>query len=145
MRFRLFIAGLSLLTLAPATLPAQVLITARYKCAGEKLAAIRAFNDTAFVAIAQELVDEGKLTGAGTAYHLWGDEWNVLYWYTAEDIPTYLDAFNELLARLGQRYYDAAVEQVSWCTEHQDNMYSSGAVTTPAPDSVPEKPSPGGP
>lgn len=145
MRSRLFITVLSLLVLAPATLPAQVLITARYKCAAEKLTAIQAFNDSAFVTIAQELVDEGRLTGAGTAYHLWGDAYNVVYWYTADDIPTYLDAFSELLARMGRRYYDAAVEQVSWCTEHQDNMYSSGATTTPAPHSAPETPSPGGP
>lgn len=135
MRFRPTVAALTLSLLTPATLPAQVLITAQYKCSAEKLTALQAFNDTAFIATAQELVDEGMLLGAGTAYHLWGDEWNVVYWYTAEDIPTYLAAFSELLSRLGQRYRETALEQASWCNEHKDNMYSSGTVTTPRVDS----------
>jgi hypothetical protein len=116
--------------LVPASSAAQVLVTASYKCRNDKVPALRAFNDTAFVATAQELVNEGRLLSAGTAYHLWGDEWNVVYWYTADDIPGYLAALSELLSRVGQRYSEGAVERASWCTEHRDNIYDSGRVTT---------------
>ncbi len=134
MRHRALSAALTLSLLIPASAAAQVLVTASYKCRADKVPAVRAFNDTAFVPTAQELVDEGKLLSAGTAYHLWGDEWNVVYWYTAEDIPVYLAAFSELLSRVGERYYEAAVEQANWCTEHRDNIYAMGNVTTvPSP------------
>ncbi len=131
MRCRALSAALILGLVAPTSSAAQVLVTASYKCRSDKVPALRAFNDTAFVATAQDLVNEGKLLSTSTAYHLWGDEWNVVYWYTAEDIPGYLAAFSELLSRVGQRYPEGGAERASWCTEHRDNIYLSGKMTIP--------------
>lgn len=67
------------LLLLPSTAQAQgVLIVSQNKCPLDKVPQIRQLTDSLWTPIAQELVNEGKLQAAGSAYHSWGDEWNVV-------------------------------------------------------------------
>ena len=50
-------------------------------------------TDSLWFPIVQELVTEGKLTGAGSAYHAWGDEWNMVLGYSAASHTAFLSAF----------------------------------------------------
>ena len=129
------------LTLLATSAHAQGILTVSYnKCALDKQEQIRQVMDSLWLPIAQELVNEGKLTGAGSAYHAWGDEWNVVIWYTAPNITTFLAGFNELYRRMNQRHPDAAARFGSWCTEHKDSFYAMGKETTPAPAAGPGRP-----
>ncbi len=130
---RIVLAAALLLLVAPAA-QAQTLVVSQNKCKFDKVGEIRAFADTAWIPIAQELVNEGKLQAAGSAFHAWGDEWNVLYWYTAESIAAFLEGWGELVSRANERYPDATQMFYDWCWEHRDSMYSAGASTEPAPE-----------
>ncbi len=132
---RRIIFAVVLLCLAVPTLASAqgVLVVSQNKCQLDKQSDIRAFADSATIPIAQELVNEGKLWAAGTAYHAWGDEWNVVNWYTAETMSGFLEAFSELIGRLSERYPTAIADWQSWCFEHKDSMYSHARMTTPAP------------
>jgi hypothetical protein len=130
---RILIAVGLLFIVAPAA-HSQTLVVSQNKCKFEKMGEIRAFADTAWIPIAQELVNEGKLLAAGSAFHAWGDEWNVLYWYTAESVSAFLEGWGELFARSNERNPDAMQMFSDWCWEHKDSMYSSGEMTGPAPE-----------
>lgn len=132
---RILLAAAFVFLLAPTfqVAQAQVLVVSQNKCQLEALGDIRAFADSAWVPLAQELVNEGKLIAAGTAFHAWGDEWNVVYWYTAEDIPAFLSAFSELVSRSDERYPEALKLFYGWCFEHKDSFYSTGKATVPPP------------
>lgn len=74
------ILAVTLTCLAVPTIgQAQALVVSQNKCKSEHLGDLRAFADSAWIPIAQELVNEGKLIAAGSAFHSWGDEWNVIY------------------------------------------------------------------
>ena len=124
-----------ILLLAPSVGLAQAntLVVSQNKCDMAKLGDIRAFTDSAMVPIAQELVNEGKLVFYGSAYHAWGDEWNVIIYYGAESIPAFLSGFSELYARMVKKYPNAVRDFQSWCSEHKDTMYSNGKSTEPPP------------
>ena len=120
--------------LASTAVEAQgTLVVSQNKCALDKQGQLRQLSDSLWIPIAQELVNEGKLTAAGSAYHTWGDEWNVVVWYTASNITTFLSAFNELIARVNQRHPTLLPQFLSWCSEHKDSFYGQGRATTPAP------------
>lgn len=116
-----------------STAEAQTLIVSQNKCDMARVGELRAFNDSAGITIWQELVNEGALLSAGAAYHWWGDEWNVVYYYVAESIPSFLDAFSEAVARWTERYPGAMELFQDACFEHKDSFYSLGEVTTPPP------------
>ncbi len=131
---RRIILAVTLTCLAVPTLgQAQALVVMQNKCEMEHVGDLRAFADSAWIPIAQELVNEGKLINAGSAFHAWGDEWNVVYWYTADDISAFLSAWSELFSRAQERYPNGVALFQDWCFEHKDSMYSVGAVTTPPP------------
>jgi hypothetical protein len=111
-----------------------VLVVSQNKCQLDKQGDARALADSATIPIAQELVNEGMLWAAGTAYHSWGDEWNVINWYSAESTSSFLEAFSELISRLNERYPTAIASWQSWCFEHKDSIYSQGRMTTAPPE-----------
>lgn len=82
--------------------------------------------------IAGELVDEGRLLDYGILTHAWGDEWNLLDYYVAEDIQSFHAAFGELVARLQERDREGELFErfAALCPRHKDNIYS---VVPPAP------------
>ena len=139
MRPRILLGTLLLLAI-PVVISAQGTLVVSYnKCALTKQGEIRRMVDTTVIPIAQEMVNEGKLIAAGSDYHAWGDEWNVVYWYSAKDVPSFLTAFSELTKRVSERYPTLLPQIISWCTEHKDSFYSVGGTTTPAPAAAPAK------
>jgi len=116
------------------------LIYSQNKCAIDKQDQIHRIVDSVWVPVLQELVNEGKLMSGGSAYHNWGDEWNVVLWYVAPNIPTFLSAANELVGRVNQRHPTVLAQFTSWCTEHKDSFLAMGKSTAPAPPSAPRRP-----
>jgi len=109
------------------------LVVSQQKCAIGKVDQLHQMIDSMWLPAAQELVNEGKLLAAGSAYHSWGDEWNVVLWYTAADIPTFLAAFDDMFGRVNQRYPTLITQFQASCTEHKDSFYIAGKSTTPPP------------
>jgi len=130
-RIRILLVVVALLASSYAVTQAQTLIFQQNKCEMGKVAELRAFVDSAFVPIAQELVNEGKLGAFSSAFHAWGDEWNVMYFYIAESIPAFLSAFGEAYARMSERYPESLPMFQDWCFEHKDSFYSLGRMTGP--------------
>ena len=81
--------------------------------------------DSVWTPIAQELVDEGKLLYFQLLRHTWSDEWNFVFYYRAKDIPSFLDAWDELGLRLQERHPDFFDWFASRCSDHKDGFYSS--------------------
>jgi hypothetical protein len=98
-----------------------------------KTGELRAFVDSAFVPVVQELVDEGKIMAFQPAFHAWGDEWNVVYLYVADSIPAFLSAFSEGGSRMMERYPEAMPMMRDWCFEQKDSFLSMGKGTEHAP------------
>jgi hypothetical protein len=138
---RAALLGAALLAFTATTASAQgYLVVSQNKCSLSRQGEIRRMVDSLWIPIAQELVNEGRLTAAGSAYHAWGDEWNVVMWFTAADIPTFLAAYSELVRRFEQRHPAAMTQMLSGCTDHRDSMYRMGASTTPAAGPPPRRP-----
>ncbi len=88
--------------------------------------------DSLVTPIAQELVSEGKLMSFGMLAHDWGDEWNVVFYYTAENKAAFFEAWAEMGRRYIGRHPDAPLLS-DFCTgEHKDNIYTLRTVTTEA-------------
>ncbi len=127
------LVGLAALAFLPAAVKAQgTLVVQQNKCALEKQEQIRQMSDSMWLPVAQELVNEGKLLGAGSAYHAWGDEWNVVFWYTASDLNSFHTAFADMVRRVNQRHPTFFSTAFTWCSEHKDNIYSMAKSTVPA-------------
>lgn len=73
--------------------------------------------------VLDELVAEGRLLGWGILNHGWGDEWNFVIYYAAEDIPAFHTAFGEFFSRATERHPDFLERLESNCTRHKDNIY----------------------
>jgi len=73
-------------------------------------------------------VNEGEISGGGMLTHQWGDEWNVVFYMTAPDTPSYLTAFQEAGRRFEERHPDAT-PITEYCSEHKDNIYTLRSAT----------------
>jgi hypothetical protein len=121
------------------TAHAQTLVLSQNKCALDKQDQIRRMADSLWMPIAQELVNEGKLTSVGSAYHAWGDEWNVIVWYVAPTMNAFNTGFGELIARINQRHPTLLPQFTAWCSEHKDSIYTMGRTTTAAAAAAPRR------
>jgi hypothetical protein len=101
-----------------------------WKCNFAHMGKLTGAADSLLAPIAQELVDEGSLYAFGTLTHTWGDEWNLVFYWTAEDIPAFLDAWQEMTRRINERHPDA-FPITDYCTDHKDNIYTQVAGTQP--------------
>jgi hypothetical protein len=53
-------------------------------------------------------------------------------WYiVSEDVPAFLDAYQEGFRRIGERYREVP-EILDYCTEHKDSFYELGPKTDAA-------------
>jgi hypothetical protein len=120
------------LLLSASVVAQETLVLSQNKCAPDKQGQIRQLTDSLWIPVVQELVNEGKINAAGSAYHSWGDEWNVVIWYTAKDIATFVSAFNDLVARVEKRHPKLIPQFLAWCSEHKDSFYNMGKVATRA-------------
>ena len=76
--------------------------------------------------VADELVEEGLLLGYGILTHAWGDEWNLVDYYTAADAPAFQAAWAELILRYQARDRDGSQFERfgQLCPRHKDNQYA---------------------
>jgi len=118
---------------------AQTLVLSQNKCALDKQDQLRRMADSLWMPIAQELVNEGKLTSVGSAYHAWGDEWNVILWYIAPTFNAFNTGFGELVSRINQRHPTLLPQFLAWCSEHKDSIYTMGRTTSPAAATAPRR------
>lgn len=128
---------LPLLIATPAHAQGTLVVSSNI-CALDKLEQLHQMTDSIFLPVAQQLVNEGRLEAAGSAYHHWGDEWNFVLWYTAKDIPTFLAAFDEAVRRVTQRDPDFITRFQTSCSRHKDSFYTTGKSTT-SPPSTPTR------
>lgn len=138
-------AVLSMLALlVPLTAPAQeaeeepqepsTLVVAQWKCNWTHVETLVERYDSLTVPINQELVNEGMLVAAGMLTHDWGDEWNVSFWWLADDKPTFFAAWEEGNRRFNERHPNPPEDPrfTEACTEHKDTIYNYGPHTAPA-------------
>lgn len=134
-RLILFIALACLLaptlSLAQESQQPTTVVVSYWKCDYSKLGTIVQVVDSLVIPIAQELISEGKLVSHGMLTHQWGDEWNVVFYYTAADKAAFFSAWTELISRFNERHPDVP-PLTDYCTEHKDNIYRLRAATTPA-------------
>ena len=82
----------------------------------------------------QSVVDDGMLLGGGFAVHTWGDEWNVLTWYTGDGIEGTLAGSDEVGRRVVAGNPDIT-PFAEFCPTHRDVVYDRVAGTgAPASD-----------
>ena len=71
---------------------------------------------------AQAVVDAGLWSGAGLFVHSWAGEWNVNFYYMAEDIPGILAGWETFIDSMEDSEFDLT----SVCTDHRDGFYRFG-------------------
>jgi len=108
------------------------LIISMYECDYERIGEVFEQYAEVTIPVQDALIQEGQLRGAGTFAHVWADEWNLGFYWTSDDIPTFIEAWNESNARVG-----AAVEAAGLttnalaeaCPIHKDAIYTMGPRT----------------
>jgi hypothetical protein len=94
-----------------------------WKCDSESVSEITQVGDSIVTPIYQELVDEGEILSWGMMTHQWGDEWNVIFYTTAADTPSFRTAFEEAGRRMQERHPDLT-PLAEYCLKHKDNIYT---------------------
>lgn len=85
--------------------------------------AVRRLN-TEWRSVVEELIDEGELLDYGILTHAWGDEWNVLDYFVAEDLVSFHEAFAEAFDRIQERVPEEQDPPFGeLCPAHKDNIY----------------------
>lgn len=109
-----------------------------HQCDMSELDAVIANDRERGLPILQALVDEGMLMSAGEAVHHWGDEYNLLTWMSGPDIPSTLDAWEEMNARYNEAHPDDSL-YIETCPVHEDNIYVQQVfVASDAPPMIEE-------
>lgn len=94
-----------------------------WKCDWQNMSELAQNTDSLITPIYQELVDEGQILNWGMLTHQWGDSWNVVFYTTAPDTPSFLAANEEAIQRIEERHPDLT-DITEYCSEHKDNIYT---------------------
>lgn len=105
------------------------MVFSQNKCPQQNVSQARALIDSTFAPVLDELVQEKKLAGWGMLGHAWGDEWNLVIYYTAASHRAFVDAWEQAIARTNQRFPGAFARLTPLCSEHKDNIYSVMRMT----------------
>ena len=108
------------------------LFVSQWMCPQSAIGDISQAFDSLWIPVQQELVNEGKMVGAGMFFHQWGDEWNVNWYRTGADRQAVFDALAETGRRVNERHGDLP-DMFAECTAHKDNIYFWGPRTDPPP------------
>ncbi|MEX0845323.1 MAG: hypothetical protein WD022_08570 [Balneolaceae bacterium] len=101
-----------------------IIVVSYFKCDYSKLQdAIKLANEVN-APILNRFVDEGKLINWGILSHLWGDEWNLITYYSAENLSSFEKAFDAMFAEIMETNPDYMNTWSGMCSEHKDNIYS---------------------
>ena len=72
-----------------------------------------------------KLVDEGKLLNWSYMTHAWGDEWNIVIRYVANDFATFQSAWGEAYKSFMESAPEEAIsEMMGMILAHKDNIYT---------------------
>lgn len=100
--------------------PGPAMAIASYKCTD--VGAVSDGWDDYARAKALAVVEAGTWKEAGVFYHAWAGEWNVNFYFMADDIPAILAGWDEYVASMD----DDAPDLNQWCSEHKDGFYEFG-------------------
>lgn len=103
--------------------PPNFLVVSQNMVKMDQVGLVNQLIDSIGVPVLQELVDEGMLAGFGQFNHVWGDQWNVNFWYVAEDMASFSAAWDEYIKRVGERHPGSFASIVEHFQAHKDNMY----------------------
>ncbi|MDX1438750.1 MAG: hypothetical protein R3284_02500 [Rubricoccaceae bacterium] len=129
MTAKLFTAALSVALLLPLTVSAQdgypTMGVSHWKCDFSYVGdLVQEMNDVG-LPIAQEMVDDGTIVNWGMMTHLFGDEWNVLFYVATPPGAPFIERATELQsAQLGALGDESNARFVEHCTEHKDSIYT---------------------
>lgn len=100
-----------------------------WKCDWAEMEELEQIADSVAVPIYQEMVDEGEIRNWEMMTHQWGDSWNVVFSITADDTPSFLEAFEEANRRMQEQHPDLAPLS-EYCSDHKDNIYTLSSSTS---------------
>lgn len=101
-----------------------------WKCPLQDVGRLIRQEDSLALPIARELVAEGLWRGTGFMSHDWADEWSVVRWAAADDIPSLIAAFDEQARRRVDRHPDSPESGLNECRAHKDNIYELTSITS---------------
>ncbi len=82
-------------------------------------------NNEYFAPVLDKLVDEGKLIGWGYLTHAWGDEWNILVYYSAKDFATFQKAWGEgINSSIENAPEEVTDELMGMILAHKDSFFT---------------------
>lgn len=133
MPVKLFSAVLAFLLLLPLSVQAQgppTMGTSFWNCnAGYIGDLVQEMTDVG-LPIAQEMVDDGTIVTWGMMTHVFGDEWNVMFYVATPDGTPFMDTAAALqgahFAALGDESNARFLEN---CSEHKDSIYTWDLAT----------------
>jgi len=105
-----------------------MMVISSWKCTD--VGAVNAAWEGNYLARAQAVVDAGQWNGAGVFYHSWADEWNVNFYYIADDIPAILEGWRTYTGS----FEDSDPDLTDYCTDHKDGFYAFGDSAESADD-----------
>ena len=110
--------------------PGPEMVVSSWKCTD--VGAVAEGWDSYTLAKAQAVVDAGQWNDAGVFYHAWAGEWNVNFYYMADDIESILYGWATFVTSMEDD--EDAPNLVDHCTEHKDGFYQFGKTATGASD-----------
>lgn len=103
---------------------AQFVVVSQNKCNMNNISDLNKLIKESGGVILNDLVKEGKLMNWGVMNHNWGDEWNWVIYYVAEDRGKFFGVWDEFVKRFKEKDPEAFDKFGQWCTEHKDSMYT---------------------
>lgn len=129
-----FAVLLALVSAAPAAAqqPAQpaaqqapgILVVSAQKCRFTALENFKRLMREDAAPVLNDLVKQGRLISWGVLEHAWGDEWNMVIYYSARDLNTFQAAMTDYFGQLMKKDPQLMQKFESYCSEHKDNVYS---------------------
>lgn len=90
--------------------------------------------NTTWREVVESVIEDGMLIDYGILTHNWGDEWNLMDYFVAENSIAFHEGWNEALSRIQERDPEGTGFETftDICTRHKDNMW--GVVSPPSED-----------
>lgn len=105
--------------------------TSSWKCNFSYIGELIDHSANVTLPIAQEMVDNGDLITWGLMTHLFGDEWNVVFYTATPDSDSFIDTATALqTANFAAMSDEETAVFLENCTEHKDSIYSWTFGTT---------------
>jgi len=102
------------------------LVLSFYQCETARIGEVLDEYAEFSVPVYEQLIQADKLRGAGSFSHIWADEWNVGFFWVAEDIQTFIDSWQESNTMFPDNATNVIGEA---CPTHKDGFYTLGPRT----------------